>query len=222
MLINSNLPLYLWGEAILTACYLYNRTPNSSINFKTPYKYRYKEVPNLDNIRVFSSLTYYKEPTSLIKKLDSRATPYYLVGFSSNSYKLYNITTNKVVYARDCKILEGYYYRKDNSSNINKIFTKIEDLSKEPSKVSSKAIIKYPKVVINRAKEPIPKVTNSTIIVEDSSNSLDIKDYKNIGYNTIYNNLVFNILITSNSLEEPKSLKEVLLREDKDLYLKAI
>ena len=46
LLITSNLPKYLWGEAILTATYLYNRTPNSSINFSTPYNLKYKEKPN--------------------------------------------------------------------------------------------------------------------------------------------------------------------------------
>ena len=57
LLITSNLPKYLWGEAILTATYLYNRTPNSSINFSTPYNLKYKEKPNINNIRIFGSLT---------------------------------------------------------------------------------------------------------------------------------------------------------------------
>jgi transposase InsO family protein len=96
LLINSNLPKKLWGEAILTATYLYNRTPNSSINFKTPYYLKYNKMPNLEHIRVFGSLAYYKEPSSFITKLDSKATPYYLVGFiGSNIYKLCNPTTNK-------------------------------------------------------------------------------------------------------------------------------
>ena len=111
LLINLNLPKYLQGEAILAATYLYNRTPNSSINFNTPYYLKYKEIPNLDNIRIWGSLTYYKNPISLIKKLDVKATPYYLIGFiGSNIYKLYNINSNKVINARDCKIIEGYYY----------------------------------------------------------------------------------------------------------------
>ena len=114
------MPKKLWGEAILTAAYLYNRTPNSSINYKTPYYYKYKELPNLNNIKIFGSLTYYKEPTNLIKKLDSRASSYYLVGFKgSNLYKLYNLVTNKVIYARDCKIIEGYYYKENNPIIIN-------------------------------------------------------------------------------------------------------
>jgi hypothetical protein len=64
-----------------TTVYLYNRTPNSSIEFKTPYFLKYKELLNIDNIRIFSSRTYYKEPSLFTKKQDPRATPNYLVGF---------------------------------------------------------------------------------------------------------------------------------------------
>ena len=38
---------------------------------QTPYELRYKEEPSLDHLRIFGSLTFYKESTSLIKKLDS-------------------------------------------------------------------------------------------------------------------------------------------------------
>ena len=107
------------GKSILTAIYLYNRIPNSSIEFKTPYYLKYREVPNISNIRVFSSLTYYKEPSLFIKKLDSKATPYYLIGFiGANIYKLYNPSSNKIITARDCKIIEGYFYKPNNYSNI--------------------------------------------------------------------------------------------------------
>ena len=41
LLISSNLPKHLWGEAMLTAYYLYNRTLNSCINFQTLYYIKY-------------------------------------------------------------------------------------------------------------------------------------------------------------------------------------
>jgi hypothetical protein len=83
LLINSNLPKELWGEAILASTYYYNRTPNSSIDFKTPYYLKYLKLPNISNIKIFRSLTYYKEP--LVKKLDSRSTPYYLIGYRGDN-----------------------------------------------------------------------------------------------------------------------------------------
>ena len=227
---------------MLTAVYLYNRTPNSSIEFKTPYFLKYKKMPNISNIRVFGSLTYYKEPSLFTKKLDSKATPYYLIGFiGSNIYKLYNPSSNKIITARDCKIIEGYFYRPNNNSNIQRIFTKLEPNSSsriinkdstsiKPSK--SSAIKDKPREIelYSNSKDKLANYTS--IIEEDSSNSIESiilstiednnskKDWK-----SLYNKAILeNILTTSNSnsLEEPKSFKEVLLRKDKDLYLKAM
>jgi hypothetical protein len=36
----------------LAAVYLYNRTPHSSINYKTPYELKNKEKPNISNIKI--------------------------------------------------------------------------------------------------------------------------------------------------------------------------
>ena len=37
MMINSGVPINIWGEAILTACYLLNKIPHKKLD-KTPYK----------------------------------------------------------------------------------------------------------------------------------------------------------------------------------------
>jgi hypothetical protein len=74
-----------------TTIYLYNRTPNSSIEFKTPYFLKYKELLNIDNIRIFSSWTYYKEPSLFTKKQDPREITYYLVGFIGAYIYIYSI-----------------------------------------------------------------------------------------------------------------------------------
>lgn len=36
LMITTNVPEYLWGEAVLTAAYLINRMPSSVLNFETP------------------------------------------------------------------------------------------------------------------------------------------------------------------------------------------
>lgn len=52
MLISSGLPKALWGEAVLAATYIYNRTPHSSLEgFITPYEARYGQKPDITNIR---------------------------------------------------------------------------------------------------------------------------------------------------------------------------
>ena len=52
MLIGAKLPKVYWGEAVLAAIYLYNRTPNSSIGFKTPYEAKTGKIPDILNIRI--------------------------------------------------------------------------------------------------------------------------------------------------------------------------
>jgi hypothetical protein len=55
MLIQSNSPNYLWGEALLAATYLYNRTPHKALGFKTPYEVYFDIKPNISNIRTWGS-----------------------------------------------------------------------------------------------------------------------------------------------------------------------
>jgi hypothetical protein len=82
--------------------------------------------PNINNIRIFGSLVYYKTPEAFTKKLDPKAIPYYLIGFKGeNIYKLYNPRSMKSIDARDCKIIEGYYYKPNTSNNIQEVFTKL-------------------------------------------------------------------------------------------------
>ena len=52
MLIKAKLPKVYWGEAILAATYLYNRTSNSSIGFKTPYEAKTGLKLDMSQIRV--------------------------------------------------------------------------------------------------------------------------------------------------------------------------
>jgi len=60
MLIESNVLKYLWGEAILAIVYIYNRIPHSALNFKTLYEIKYNEKPNIDNIKIWGLIIYYK------------------------------------------------------------------------------------------------------------------------------------------------------------------
>ena len=52
LLLESNVPMYLWGKVVLAIVYIYNRIPYSSLGFKTPYEVVYNTKPNIDNIRI--------------------------------------------------------------------------------------------------------------------------------------------------------------------------
>ena len=90
--------------------YLYNRTPHSQILFKTPYFALYNTKPDIINIKVFKSIAYYKDKAIKLKKLDPRAKKVILVGFGKNLYRLYDINSKRVIWARYVKILEKQFY----------------------------------------------------------------------------------------------------------------
>lgn len=52
----GNLPIKFWGECILTAGYLINRTPTSILNGRTQYKVLHRQAPSYEHIRVVGSL----------------------------------------------------------------------------------------------------------------------------------------------------------------------
>jgi hypothetical protein len=51
----SGLPKYLWGEAIMHATWLKNRTATRTLDNKTPYEMLFKDKPNLENLPVWGS-----------------------------------------------------------------------------------------------------------------------------------------------------------------------
>lgn len=70
LLYTARLLKYLQREAVLTAMYLYNRTPYSAIGFKTPLEKKDKNTityKELSNIKTFRSLIYYKNKDPLDK-----------------------------------------------------------------------------------------------------------------------------------------------------------
>ena len=52
------LPIDFWGEWLLTAGYLINRTPSSVVDGNTPYSVLYGHDPTYDCLCVFGSLSY--------------------------------------------------------------------------------------------------------------------------------------------------------------------
>jgi hypothetical protein len=82
MLITARLPAEYWAEALLTAAYLYNRSPHSALKGMTPYEARYGTKPDLARIRVFRSKAYRLKPNPA--KLANRAEIWTLIGYGEN------------------------------------------------------------------------------------------------------------------------------------------
>ncbi|GKA35084.1 zinc finger, CCHC-type containing protein, partial [Tanacetum coccineum] len=85
----------LWGEAMLTACYLLNRVPNKR-NGITPYELLTKRKPNLNYLRVWGYRAIVRLPDPKLKTLGERGIECIFVGYAENSkaFRLYVIEPN--------------------------------------------------------------------------------------------------------------------------------
>ncbi|GKF08459.1 retrovirus-related pol polyprotein from transposon TNT 1-94, partial [Tanacetum coccineum] len=97
MLIFSLAPLFLWAEAISTACYTQNCSIIHRRFDKTPYKLINGRKPDISFLHVFGALCYPKNYREVIGKLGAKGDIGFFIGYSANScaYKVYNQRTKK-------------------------------------------------------------------------------------------------------------------------------
>jgi hypothetical protein len=118
LLYEKKLPLNFWAEAVNTASYLINRMDSRVLADKTPYELWYGFKPSIDHLKVFDSICYVLKPEVRRRKLDQKADIGILIGYSTTSkaYKIYDLNFNKVVVARDVKVVENATWDWKNSS----------------------------------------------------------------------------------------------------------
>ena len=92
----------MWGEAILCAAYLANRSPTSCLKNSTPAEMFYGKKLNLKNLRIFGCVGYKHIPKEKQNgKFNARCDVCIMVGYTHNGYRLWDVKKQKVVVARD-------------------------------------------------------------------------------------------------------------------------
>lgn len=104
MLDFARLPRSLWGEAALTACYLFNRTESRALPpGKTPYEMLHGNQPNLAHLRVFGARCFARIPTELQQKLGPRSREAQFMGYPPGvkAWRCRDIVTGAFFNSRD-------------------------------------------------------------------------------------------------------------------------
>jgi hypothetical protein len=83
------MPAIYWGEAVMTAVHLLNRSPTKALDGKTPYKVWHDRTLAVSHLRVFGCVAFVKE-LGHAGKLDNRSTPGVFIGYA-DSVKAYLI-----------------------------------------------------------------------------------------------------------------------------------
>ena len=104
MLEAAGLPSTLWGEAMLTAAYLWNRTESAALPpGKTPYKMVNNRKPDLFHLHIFGSRCWARVPTELQSKLGPKSHQAIFMGYPEGvkGYRLRDSSTGTFFVVRD-------------------------------------------------------------------------------------------------------------------------
>lgn len=108
---HASLPILFWGDCILTAAYLVNRTPTVVLQNRSPFEVLFNTSPDYDSLRVFGSLCYATVVPQPADKFAARAIKGVFLGYPYNKkgYKVLNLDTNQVFISRDVKFVENIF-----------------------------------------------------------------------------------------------------------------
>ncbi|XP_048638582.1 uncharacterized protein LOC125610287 [Brassica napus] len=123
LLFQSNLPIKFWGEAILTAAYLINRTPSAVLGHRSPYELLYNEKPSYSQLRVFGSLCFVHHRSRDKDKFGKRSRRCVFVGYpyAQKGWKVYDLDKHEFFISRDVVFQESEFpYSAPTLVSINK------------------------------------------------------------------------------------------------------
>ena len=168
MLSNSNLPKYLWTEALKTAVYILNRVPTKAVQ-KTPFELWKGWKPSLRHMRIWGCPSEVRIYNPQEKKLDPRTVSGYFIGYAEKSkgYRFYCPShTTRIVESRNAKFLEDDVI--SGSDHFRNIVSAHDHIESQPSTSNDRLVIVHstPQVQTS-AEQPIieiPQVVDSILI----------------------------------------------------------
>lgn len=105
----TKLPSKLWGECVLTAAYLKDRTPTRTLKNKTPYEAYYGLKPDISHLRKIGCKAFILVQSEHRCKIYSQSVEGILVGYSptSKAYQCYYPPTGRIIVSRNVSFIEA-------------------------------------------------------------------------------------------------------------------
>ncbi|MCO5587362.1 hypothetical protein L7F22_041311 [Adiantum nelumboides] len=130
MMIEMNMPLTYWAEAVHTAVHIMNRTPTTAIHEISPYERLYGIKPTVSYMKIFGSVCYVHVPNEARKKMEPKAVKCIFLGYpvEKKSYKCYDPTTRQVYVSRDVRFCEHEPWYKPKPATIEDEYEEQENV----------------------------------------------------------------------------------------------
>ncbi|KAG7578293.1 Retrotransposon Copia-like N-terminal [Arabidopsis thaliana x Arabidopsis arenosa] len=111
LMFQATLPRQFWGECVMTACHLINRTPSTVLQGKTPYQLLFGEVPNITHLRVFGSLCFARNVLRDKDKFGERSRRCVFMGypFGQKGWRVYDLEKLEFFVSRDVVFQEDAF-----------------------------------------------------------------------------------------------------------------
>lgn len=111
LMFQSQVPLQYWGDCVLTAAFLINRTPSPLLANKSPYEVLMGKAPQYDQLRTFGCLCYGSTSPKQRHKFMPRSRACVFLGYPSGykGYKLLDLESNKIYISRNVTFHEDIF-----------------------------------------------------------------------------------------------------------------
>lgn len=225
LLSNAGLSKEFWGEAVMTAAYLVNRCPSSTISFKTPLEKWTDKPPNLENLRVFGCVAY---AHSREGKLDKRAKKCMFLGYPQGiiGYRLWYLEKGE----EKCLISRDVVFDELNMTfkNTPKADTKFERKISEVELDFSQKTVASSRVQTENSPEMSPQQIIEPTETEQETIQENLQDYRlvrdrirrqvKLPARYASANLVYYALVSEVELEgdEPLTYEEAMNSKDRE------
>jgi hypothetical protein len=103
MLRAKGLPNWFWGEVVLAAVYVLNRTPSKSVDGATPFEVWYGKKPSVHYLHTFGCIAYVRNTRPHLSKLGDRGQWMIFIGYEmrTKAYRVYDLVARRVHITRD-------------------------------------------------------------------------------------------------------------------------